>query len=114
MLLFRRRSKPEGLGTDSKGGPAVSPLMVRCNGCVRVPCVLSCDSNAIAQVCGDLLIELDKCAVCKRYKVRRSRGTGIPNCVAVCKHSQAKLVLEVPDEQTKQTRAATALSLLKL
>ncbi|GHV30280.1 hypothetical protein AGMMS4952_17070 [Spirochaetia bacterium] len=96
---------------DSKGTIVVdkSPVMIRCNGCMEVPCVLSCDSNAVAHVCGDLLIELDKCTVCGQYK-----GTGMPDCVISCEYSQWKAVLEVPDTQTKQTRAATALSLLKL
>ncbi|GHT88107.1 hypothetical protein FACS1894137_16200 [Spirochaetia bacterium] len=88
-------------------------MIIRCGACIQVPCVLSCDRNAVAYVCGDLLIELDKCTECGQYKGLQSPGPGIPDCVAACEYSQAKTVLEVPDAQTKQMRAANALSLLK-
>jgi ferredoxin len=71
--------------------------------------VVSCDYNALAYVCGDLLIELDKCAECGQH-----RGSDIPECVASCEHAREKAVLEPPDIQAKQERAATALSLQKL
>jgi hypothetical protein len=85
------------------------PSLIRCADCTQVPCVLSCDSNAIAYVCGDLLIEIDKCAVCGQYK-----GSRIPDCVISCGHSREKTVLETLSTGMKQIRAANALSLLKL
>ncbi|AEF83948.1 hypothetical protein TREPR_3096 [Treponema primitia ZAS-2] len=102
-------SGAETLKGEPARPPAGEPIVVRCADCAEFPCSIKCDSNAIAYVCGDLMIELDKCAVCGQYK-----GNSIPDCVVSCGFSQEKAVLEIPSVGMKQIRAANALSLLKL
>lgn len=81
-------------------------MLIRCHDCEQDSCVISCGSNALVYVAGDLLVEFDKCAECGQH-----RGSGIPGCVAACEHSRGRAVLEPPGVRTKQERAADALSL---
>ncbi|GMO36773.1 MAG: hypothetical protein Ta2F_12810 [Termitinemataceae bacterium] len=80
--------------------------VIRCNGCVKYPCVLACKNKAVSQAAGDLIIETAKCSGCAD-KVK----TGVPNCVKSCKYSTDKNIISIANTVKKRENAAYTLSI---
>jgi hypothetical protein len=96
-------------------GGSFEPRLIRCMGCMQNPCTVSCGSNAVVYIRGDLLLEAHKCSVCERYKGLMGTCTkGIPPCITACQHSEDKVVLEVLSEAQKRIKNADFLPLLTL
>ncbi|MDR1025720.1 MAG: hypothetical protein LBL56_08330 [Treponema sp.] len=86
----------------------IEPLLVCCTTCAQTRCEVFCGNDAIVSVCGDILVETQKCAGCER------RGGGrIPGCIVSCPNAAEKRIAEGGDIKEKQIRAATALPLLE-
>jgi hypothetical protein len=96
-------------------GGTFEPLLIRCTGCMQNPCTLSCGSNAVVYIRGDLLLEAHKCSVCERFQeVAGTCTDGIPPCITTCHHSEDKVVLEVLSGAQKRIKNADLLPLLTL
>ncbi|MDR0628895.1 MAG: hypothetical protein LBG24_04530 [Treponema sp.] len=96
-------------------GGSFEPLLIRCTGCMQNLCTVSCGSNAVVYIRGDLLLEAHKCSVCERYQAAVGTGTdGIPPCITACHHSKDKVVLEALSGAQKRIKNADLLPLLTL
>jgi Fe-S-cluster-containing hydrogenase component 2 len=85
----------------------VDPLLVCCAACAQARCEVFCGNDALVPVCGDILVETQKCAGCGR------RGEGcIPGCIASCPNAAEKRIVEGGDIKQKQIKAATVMPLL--
>ncbi|MDR0568058.1 MAG: hypothetical protein LBG87_02495 [Spirochaetaceae bacterium] len=79
-------------------------ILIRCQDCEQEQCTVSCDSDAVAYILGDLLITAGKCGVCGR------KAAPIPSCVADCRNSGEKRILAiVPIEEKRRAAADRAL-----
>ena len=72
-------------------------------------CSVRCSEEALTLVAGDLLVVTEKCAVCKQYK-----GYKLPDCIAECKKSAFKSVIEQKPVSVKRNETLGAYSMLKL
>jgi Fe-S-cluster-containing hydrogenase component 2 len=75
-------------------------ILIRCQGCEQERCTVSCGSNAVAYILGDLLIEPGKCGVCGR------KAAPIPACIADCLNAPEKRVLDIVPIEEKRRAAA--------
>ncbi|MDR1302694.1 MAG: hypothetical protein LBK43_09545 [Treponema sp.] len=87
------------------------PIVIRCTGCMQSHCTVSCRSNAVLYIRGDILLEAHKCGVCEQYQ---AAAGPIPPCITRCYHSTDKVVLEALSAAQKRTKSADCLPLLNL
>jgi hypothetical protein len=83
---------------------AADPALVRCTACAEIRCTVFCGNDAIVPVCGDILVEMRKCADCGRRG-----GSPIPECIASCAHAVEKRIAGDESPEQKQVKAALAL-----
>jgi Fe-S-cluster-containing hydrogenase component 2 len=82
-------------------------LLIRCHGCSRPACELSCDEQALLDLRGELLVDTARCGNC-----RGEEGGGLPRCIDRCAYSGDKVPLEIVSLREKRARAAAILPLL--
>ena len=83
-------------------------ILIRCKGCEQETCIVSCESDAVIYIRGDLLIEVSKCTACNK------KAFPIPICITDCQNSGNKAVLEEASIEEKRKTAARILPLLKI
>jgi len=85
-----------------------NPILIRCKGCEQATCTISCSSDAMVYMRGDLLIETSKCTTCNK------NGFPIPICVTDCHCSGDKVILEEVSIEEKRKTTAHILPLLRV
>jgi Fe-S-cluster-containing hydrogenase component 2 len=81
-------------------------ILIRCQDCSQGFCAVHCAEGTLAFMHGDLLIDTQKCGNCPQ------KAAEIPRCVAECKHSGEKFLIDQVPVEDKRTQAVNAMSLL--
>jgi Fe-S-cluster-containing hydrogenase component 2 len=82
-------------------------LLIRCYGCSRPACELSCTEQALMDLRGELLVDTARCGNC-----RGEDEGGLPRCIDRCAYSADKVLREIVSAQEKRVQAVAILPLL--